>query len=361
MNRVILLCAAAAFLCLLSSRLCAQDVYADISATYIQSCNCMLADFNFSWDYIAEEDYFLNVSGQFDDTDNTFNRGFNTCDFGVGGCDVEIEADNPPLGDTFQASGYVTGDLEGSRRPEYACTAGMGAQFASAVGCCACYGVDALCNFISDDPPPEGVSISCGKGADLDNLMNEYTNPTMYPWLMPATTADAWKPACGSFTGSALASYSNADAFSPSDITDWRIDQSAFDTGLGEINATSRPSYVVGVPAEPIPVAQTGDIYRTPYHEYETDLQAHPAEPHQFGAAIDFAAGNSTLYQDLAAWAEIATGSSRGAINGQVCIEPEIVQGNYGHVHVDWRPEIYAACPTTENWLIDYITAANWP
>lgn len=337
--------------------------YATTTVAFNAACDCLVAEAEFSYDYSGGE-YDVQESTTLTDTDNTVDAT-NYYEF-VNGTEGE-QVNNVAWGDSFSFDAEIDVECEldcgsgasgsSSGPPEYAC---CGCSFTNTgSGCTGGAGPSPTYGSANYESSVD-ANLTCNQGGNLDRLVNEYlTHPFDTSTVEGTTWASLWESAyginCSSFTQANPTPY--ADAFSIGDIPDWAVFQNPLLQGIAAISQ-SPPSFS-GLSSPPEP-SGTNTVYRTPYEAY-LNAPSHPNEPHQMGAAIDYGAGDQTIWTETAAWAQWALGNNPGQSSiPTVCVEPpDLNQANpYDHVHIDWRPEFGQGC--LASWQVDLIPS-TWP
>lgn len=290
---------------------------------------------------------------------------------------------SPPMSDTYSVSASVSATLDPyyddcssapcAYYPE--CGFSGGGFTCGPIPCSNCPsgnmpGAVGDSNFASTTTP------SCPQDTDgnASVLENEYWHPSLFNITSPVL----WKPDsnCDGIVSTNPTPYSNSYVFSPSNpqqssgsVTDWGIFQQALLTGLSNINSTTPPSSVSGIPGtpptNPVPISATGGVlYRTPTFQFQQHGSLDYSHDYGLGADLGSTSSNWTT---VAAWVEWSNGSSPGTVKGNVCIEP-MAESTAGHVHADWRTGISLQCPTKDkngfSWVTDYMTGNSgntWP
>lgn len=150
---------------------------------------------------------------------------------------------------------------------------------------------------------------------------------------MPATCGDVrdsiileyitnnvpWLPLCSDFTQTSPDPNFSFTSLNSGDFT-WAVIRPALTVGLDDVLASYGPFHINSGYRDPFREQAVCEEYHVPYH---------PDSRHQMGDAVDVASSSKATWTPLA----------QAACAAGACVEPESYQGNYGHVHMDWRVE----------------------
>lgn len=317
----------------------AQEVWAYASASYDQTCNCVVGGVSFDEDYVADMYYDLTFEGEMYDAQATFDAS----DSSFESFEDDWEADNVEIGDQFSVDADVGGEID----PAYnACTTGSCGQRCTLHGGCpcplCCWGLTNTCPadsmpFSLSDSESDSATPTCGPGkADLDTLIAEYKT-----WGITDLGLG-----CNDFTDSRptdmVPQYgfnsgpgSSLGLASQGDITDWAYLQDTLVSGINGIN-NNPPAGITSRFSTPLTLEA---VFRSPlhncedvYHDYTSQACGnHAFSRHVYGDAVDVSTNqNSQDWYNFLSWTESQVG------NG-ACIENSTSIKNWDHSHIDWK------------------------